>query len=92
MKMTHRCKLCKEEITNKHKHLFEKHQELLVKLFSYTFGTFSKPNMEGGNIKKVEGSDSIYEPDEEMYAAFERGSELGLKKMDILVNEYFVEL
>lgn len=83
------CKLCKEEVINKHKHMFEKHQELAVKFFSYTFEKFSKPNMEGGDLKKMEGSNFIYEPDEEMYAAMERGSNLGLKKMDELVDEYF---
>jgi len=84
-----RCKLCKEGVTNKHKHLFDKHQELAVKFFSYTFNTFSKPNMQGGGVKKI--ADGIYEPDEEMYSAFERGSQLGLKKMDELVDEYFIE-
>jgi hypothetical protein len=91
MSIKMKCKLCKEEnIENKHEHMFEKHPETATKLFSYIYKRFAEPNMHGGHMKQKEGyAKGIYEPDEEMYAAFERGSNMGLAKLDELVSEYF---
>lgn len=88
-----KCKLCNEEnIENKHKHFNDKHQDIFVKLWINVYKTVAEPNMHGGSIKKVEGAaPGIFEPDEEMYAAFERGSNMGLAKLDELVSEYFSE-
>ena len=78
-----KCKLCGEQnIENKHKHFFDKHQELATKLWIDVYKTVAEPNMKGGHIKKKEGfADGIYEPDEEMYSAFERGSNMGRREI-----------
>lgn len=88
-----KCKLCGEEnIENKHKHFFDGHPEVFTKLWINVYKTVAEPNMQGGSIKHKQGyGPGIFEPDDEMYAAFERGSNMGLAKLDKLVSEYFEE-
>ena len=91
--LEYKCKLCgAEKIENKHKHFFDRHQKLATELWMEVYEKIAEPNMHGGSIKPVEGmAPGIYEPDDEMYAAFERGSNMGLAHLDKLVSEYFIE-
>ena len=90
---TLKCKICKEgNIENKHKHFFDHHPKIATKIWDEVYKKIAEPNMHGGSIKPVEGmAPGVYEPDDEMYAAFERGSNMGLAKLEELVSEYFIE-
>ena len=85
-----KCKLCHEIVTEKHKHLFDKHTDIALKIFSYTFHQAKQDKVQG-DIIPVENMPGIYQPDEEMYAGFEATWELQSKQIDLLSEKYFEE-
>jgi plasmid rolling circle replication initiator protein Rep len=86
-----KCKACRADVENPHKHMLDAHKRTMAKLFVIVYKEVVEPQPITGTLKSLYNGSKIKEPDEEMYRSFEEATQIGLKEIDKRVRRYFID-